>query len=234
MSNSVKAGWPDLSALPFMQSGAQPHASAAPPSLTQGFASGMDLIRKFWGNLPGGTSLPGFLVPTVDVDELDKRISDLRAAESWLEVNVNLLRATIQGLEVQRNTIAALQSLTAMAGSTPGSNPSAGGPGAQGLAPGWPMSASTPEAPPPAPTGASPAPANEAPDEDPSSSAAPTAGVVANNWLGFMQEQFTKVAQAAIAASPGRAASEPATKTPRSVTTRPPAKKAGRRKTPAR
>ena len=76
--------------------------------LTQSLLSGMDFVKTFWGSLP--ESVPGFVVPTVDVDELDKRITDLRAVEAWLAVNSNLLRTTIQSLEVQRNTIAAIQS----------------------------------------------------------------------------------------------------------------------------
>lgn len=79
-----------------------------PTDLTQSLLSGMDFVKTFWGSLP--ESVPGFVVPTVDVDELDKRITDLRAVEAWLAVNSNLLRTTIQSLEVQRNTIAAIQS----------------------------------------------------------------------------------------------------------------------------
>jgi hypothetical protein len=53
--------------------------------------------------------MPNLLVPTFDVDELDKRITDLRAVEQWLQLNASMLRATIQSLEVQRATVATLQ-----------------------------------------------------------------------------------------------------------------------------
>ncbi len=142
--------------------------------------------------------MPGFLVPTVDVDEIDKRIADLRAAESWIEVNLNMLRATIQGLEVQRHTIAALQSLSAM--------PAAAAQAARTSSAPEPRREPTPEprSPSPEPQGevrppAPPAPAALANDAAPSS--APLAGMAASNWLGYLQDQFTKVAQAAMAGS---------------------------------
>ena len=56
--------------------------------------------------------VPGMLAPTVDVDELDKRIADLRAVQQWLELNAAMLRTTIQTLEVQRATIATLKGIS--------------------------------------------------------------------------------------------------------------------------
>lgn len=47
---------------------------------------------------------------TVDgpVDELEKKIKELKSVEQWLNLNLNILQSTIQGLEVQKNTISAL------------------------------------------------------------------------------------------------------------------------------
>jgi hypothetical protein len=47
-----------------------------------------------------------------DLREMDKRIAELKAVEQWLNLNLNLLRTTIQGLEVQRGTLAAIQSFS--------------------------------------------------------------------------------------------------------------------------
>jgi hypothetical protein len=112
MSDSDKPVWPSppLGFLPFALPGFT--APAAAPSSPM--ASGLDAFGAMWKQLPGSSQVPGFMVPTTDVAELDKRLSDLRAAETWVEVNLNMLRATIQGLEVQRNTIAALRALSAM------------------------------------------------------------------------------------------------------------------------
>ena len=71
-------------------------------SVTDGF----DFLNKIWSSLP----IPSVMSPTTDLDELDKRISDLKAVEQWLNVNLGMLRATIQGLELQRGAIATLKS----------------------------------------------------------------------------------------------------------------------------
>jgi hypothetical protein len=71
-------------------------------SVTDGF----DFVKKIWGSLP----IPNVINPTTDLEELDKRIADLKAVEQWLNVNLSMLRATIQGLEVQRGTIATIKS----------------------------------------------------------------------------------------------------------------------------
>jgi hypothetical protein len=67
----------------------------------------MDLVKRAW------TSLATPFTPTLNVGELDKRISDLRAVEQWLALNQNMLRSTIQGLEIQRGTLDAFQTVTA-------------------------------------------------------------------------------------------------------------------------
>lgn len=73
-----------------------------------------DFVKNLWGtmNLPG-MNLPGMAAPTLSVEELDKKINDLKAVEAWLNVNQTMLRGTIQALEVQRGTIATLKSVGA-------------------------------------------------------------------------------------------------------------------------
>ncbi len=66
---------------------------------------------NFVKNLWGGMQVPGMVTPTISVDELDKKIKDLKTVESWLNVNMTMLRGTIQALEVQRSTIATLKSM---------------------------------------------------------------------------------------------------------------------------
>ena len=70
----------------------------------------MEFIKSMWGNM--GFSLPGMVTPTVDTDELSKRIADLKAVEGWLKSNLSLLQMTIQGLEMQRATLMAFQQMT--------------------------------------------------------------------------------------------------------------------------
>jgi len=67
----------------------------------------LGFVKKLWGDM----QLPGMVTPTLSVDELDKQIKDLKTVESWLNVNMNMLKGTIQALEVQRATISALKTM---------------------------------------------------------------------------------------------------------------------------
>jgi hypothetical protein len=68
-----------------------------------------EFLKKLWS--PMGLPMPGVVVPLLDPKEVDKRISDLKSVENWLTMNLNVLRMTIQGLEMQRATLAAFQSM---------------------------------------------------------------------------------------------------------------------------
>jgi hypothetical protein len=67
----------------------------------------LGFVKKLWGDM----QLPGMVTPTLSVDDLDKQIKDLKTVESWLTVNMNMLKGTIQALEVQRATISALKTM---------------------------------------------------------------------------------------------------------------------------
>lgn len=69
----------------------------------------LEFLKSMWGRM--GFPLPGMVTPTVDVGELDKRIADLKAVEGWLKMNLGMLQISIQGLEMQRATLAAMQNL---------------------------------------------------------------------------------------------------------------------------
>ena len=77
-----------------------------------GMTDTLEFVKNLWGsmNIPGVT-VPGMSGSTLSTDELDKKIADLRAVESWLNLNIGMLRGTIQALEVQRGTIATLKSM---------------------------------------------------------------------------------------------------------------------------
>lgn len=74
----------------------------------------LDFVKNLWGSMSlPGMSIPGMGAPALSLDDLDKKIADLKAVESWLNVNVAMLRGTVQALEVQRGTIATLKSMGA-------------------------------------------------------------------------------------------------------------------------
>jgi hypothetical protein len=61
-----------------------------------------------------GAALPGigqWVAPTIDPEEIDKRIKELRTVQYWLEQNARMLDATIQALEVQRMTLSTLKTM---------------------------------------------------------------------------------------------------------------------------
>jgi hypothetical protein len=72
-----------------------------------GYTDPQDFFKSLWSSM--SIPLPGMVTPTLDPDELGKRIADLKAVEGWLKMNLNMLQMTIQGLEMQRFTINAMQ-----------------------------------------------------------------------------------------------------------------------------
>src|SRR5476649_1309696 len=74
----------------------------------------LDFVKNLWGSMSvPGMGVPGITAPTLSVEELDKKINDLKAVEAWLNLNMSMLRGSIQALEVQRGTIATLKSVGA-------------------------------------------------------------------------------------------------------------------------
>lgn len=68
----------------------------------------LEFVKNLWGSM----KIPGMSVPSLSPEDIDKQISDLKAVESWLQVNMNMLRGSIQALEVQSATLAALRSMS--------------------------------------------------------------------------------------------------------------------------
>ena len=132
----------------------------------------VDYVRKAWGNI----GLPSNLAPTMNIEELDKRVTDLKAVEQWLSVNQSMLRGTIQALEVQRNTIAAVQAFGNAVKTGIKTSPS------DAISQEFAKAFSAPTA---APTLTQPM---AAPDSN-----------VAGAWWDMLQSQFNQIAQAALA-----------------------------------
>ena len=72
-------------------------------------ADPLEFLKGMWGSM--GFAVPGMVTPTLDVNEIDKRITDLKTVEGWLRMNLNMLQMSIQGLEMQRATLATLASM---------------------------------------------------------------------------------------------------------------------------
>ena len=68
-----------------------------------------EFMKKLWN--PMGLPMPGMVAPTLDIEAVEKKIADLKSVENWLNLNLNMLRLSIQGLEMQRNTLAAMKAM---------------------------------------------------------------------------------------------------------------------------
>ena len=66
-----------------------------------------EMFRRLWG--PLGVPIPGMAVPTFDPQEVEKRIAELRSVEAWLTMNLNMLKFSINGLELQRAALQAMK-----------------------------------------------------------------------------------------------------------------------------
>jgi hypothetical protein len=76
------------------------------------FVPGFDFLKNL---TPGGgassSAAPGWVAPTLDPEELEKRIQELKTVQFWLEQNTKAVGATIQALEVQRMTLNTLKGM---------------------------------------------------------------------------------------------------------------------------
>lgn len=184
----------------------------------------LELMKKMWGfaGLPGIPTpgnlasmaarvpqhLPNMFAPTLDVNELEKRIADLRAVEQWLELNASILRTTIQSLEVQRATIATLKGISgAMLApmlSRSGTSPTPPPEVALGLAAmkAEESATATAENPPMSLPSAGTKARKRASKKTVASSAALAAPLNPAAWWSTLQDQFTKIAASAVAAAP--------------------------------
>ncbi len=79
------------------------------------FVPGFDFLQGLAkgaaGNIPQLPQLSNWVAPTISVEELDKRVDELKAVQFWLEQNSRALSATIQALEVQKMTLATLKGM---------------------------------------------------------------------------------------------------------------------------
>ena len=155
------------------------------------FVPGFDFLQNIAKgasqSLPQMPNLASWVAPTLNVEELDKRISELKAVHFWLDQNSKALAATIQALEVQKMTLATLKGMNvnmsemAEAFKLPVAGSAVG------------ASAETPAAPP----AHKPQPASKkvAPD---AAKAAANAIVDPLQWWGSLTQQFQQIASNAM------------------------------------
>ena len=74
----------------------------------------LEFMQKMWN--PMSFPMPGMAMPTVSVEEIERKIAELKAVETWLTLQVGLLQMTVKTLEMQK---AALEAIAAAAKPSP-------------------------------------------------------------------------------------------------------------------
>ena len=171
------------------------------------FAPVFDFLQRLGQAGKGaGASFPSWgdwAAPTVSVEELDKRIGELKTVLFWLEQNERALMATIQAMEVQKMTLSTLQTMNVPMDNWAQSMVQHWQKFAQGAAQSEPAAEAAAQPPAPAPA---PPPAAAAPAEPPASApaatptAAPAAAAAADPllWWSALTQQFQHIAQQAV------------------------------------
>ena len=79
------------------------------------FVPGFDFLQNLAKNtsqaIPQMPNMANWIAPTLSVEELEKRIAELKAVHFWLDQNSKALAATVQALEVQKMTLATLKGM---------------------------------------------------------------------------------------------------------------------------
>jgi len=177
MSDADQAHFPDFGKLvpgfDFLKNLSAQSAASAPPAM------------------PGMAQLGGWVAPTLNVEELDKRIAELKAVQFWLDQNATALKATIQALEVQKMTLTALRGMNVNMNEM-----------AQAFTARMPGAAPAPE----------PAAKPQAAPDSSAKAAEGAAAIDPMQWWGALTQQFQSIAQAAIKDASTR---KPSTAAPR-------------------
>ena len=137
---------------------------------------GFDFLQGLVKN--AGAALPGigqWVAPTLDPAELEKRISELRTVQYWLEQNARMLATTIQALEVQKMTLSTLKTMNVQMDDLRES-----------------LKLKSPA------EAASPAPAASSAGHGRKAAAAPAGVVDPMQWWGALTNQFTQLATTAM------------------------------------
>jgi hypothetical protein len=188
------------------------------------FVPGFDFLQNLAKGasqgMPQMPSLSNWIAPTLNVEDLQKRIDELKTVQFWLEQNSKAIGATVQALEVQKMTLSTLKGMNFSMGELADALQLK--PGAASTA----TPAASPAADPPAPPARKPARRKPATGQaaEGAAPAAASGAVDPMQWWGALSQQFQQIASDAMrdaaqgmpqaaggAARPsaGKAASEP-------------------------
>ena len=193
------------------------------------FVPGFDFLKNLTpGAGSASSAAPGWVAPTLDPEELEKRIQELKTVQFWLEQNSKAVGATIQALEVQRMTLNTLKGMN-MSFNDLADSLKAQPQQAAPAAPAQPKYSFTQAAPEPqAPKEA------EAKPSKPRGKKTAATGVDPAHWWGALTDQFQHIATHAMNDMAHRAHAHASTEAAKPAAKKPAAKKTAARKTAAR
>ncbi len=165
------------------------------------FVPGFDFLQNLSNSAaqaaPGASAgaMPGmasWVAPTLSIEDIDKRIQELKSVLFWLEQNTTALKATIQAMEVQKMTLSTLQSMNvSMADLAKAFTVKAPAPEPQAAAP-------QQAAPQPEPVQPEPDAVKEEPKAPSTGPASAKPAVDPMQWWGALTQQFQNIASAAV------------------------------------
>ena len=197
------------------------------------FVPGFDFLKNLGsGGAAAASPTPGWVAPTLDPAELDRRIQELKTVHFWLDQNTKAVSATIQALEVQRMTLSALQgmnvSISEMAESLKIKPERFATPGFAQEAEASPAAA--PQRTAPKKRAAKPTAKASSPSSKSAAAGAASAGEGAidpGQWWGALTQQFQTIAHSAMQEMAKNAATHPGSPAPEAAGASSAAKAAG-------
>ena len=66
-----------------------------------------EFFQKMWN--PMSFPIPGMFQPTMSVEEVEKKIVELRSVENWLKMNLSFVQMTVKTLEMQKSALETIQ-----------------------------------------------------------------------------------------------------------------------------
>ena len=149
----------------------------------------------------GMPNLGSWVAPTFNVEDLEKRIEELKAVHFWLEQNSKALGATIQAMEVQKMTLATLRDLNVNFGDIAKAGEAASSAAAESLSKGFagfemPSAPAAPVEPEPQASSEAEPPSGKRPASEKTKTAAGASSdkVDPVQWWGALQQQFQNIA----------------------------------------
>ena len=66
-----------------------------------------EFMQKMWN--PASFPMPGMITPTVNVEEIEKKIAELKAVENWLVMSTGFVQMTVKTLQMQAQALESLR-----------------------------------------------------------------------------------------------------------------------------